>query len=156
MPVKDRPSSEVLRGIYGNHAGCFYEFVLAEATDRSDFQIKLFSLKEKWESLCSGFHDWFKRKEVMILWLALFRVQERESMLKACTFKKKFSVEFLVLSKVKRSREKISSVCIIFERRFSETIKRWKKTWITPTDSVRLIRTRYCDRQTRDKYFKRC
>ena len=80
-------SSEILKDIYGNRAEGFYEFGLAEATDKSDFDIKLFSPKEKWESLCPGFHGWFKRRKVMIFWLALFRMQEREPMFNSCTFK---------------------------------------------------------------------
>ena len=43
-------------------AGSFYHFGFSKTTDKSDFDIKLFSLKEKLESLCLGFHGWFKRK----------------------------------------------------------------------------------------------
>ena len=53
-----------MKDIYENRAGGFYEFGFAEATDKSDFDIKLFSLKEKWESLCPGLHDWLKRKRI--------------------------------------------------------------------------------------------
>ena len=64
-------SPEILKDIHGSRAGCFYEFGLAKVTDKSDFDIKLFSLKEEWES---EFNDWFKRK-VMILWLASSRAE---------------------------------------------------------------------------------
>ena len=40
-----------------------YEYGLAEAQDFDDFNAKLVSLKEKWESLCPGFYAWFLKKE---------------------------------------------------------------------------------------------
>ena len=55
-----KSSSEISRDIYGNHAGSFYEFAFTEATGKSNFYIKLFFLKEKWELLCLGFYECFK------------------------------------------------------------------------------------------------
>ena len=71
---REKSSSEILKDIYGNRDWGFYKFGLAEVSYKSGLDIKLFSLKEAWESLCPEFHDWFKWKNVMILWLALFRV----------------------------------------------------------------------------------
>ena len=45
-------------------------------------------LKRNGNHYVQGFMIVLKDKEVMILWLALFRVQERQLMLKACTFKR--------------------------------------------------------------------
>ena len=57
--------SSILKDIYGERKGSVYEYGLAEAQDFDDFNAKLVSLKEKWESLCPGFYAWFlkKRKE---------------------------------------------------------------------------------------------
>ena len=54
-------SSEILKYIFKNHAGSFYKFGLAEATDQFDFDIQLFSFKEKWES-SARFEQLFKIK----------------------------------------------------------------------------------------------
>ena len=61
---RQKSSSEIFKDIYGNRAEGFYVFGLAQATDRSDFDITVFSLKEKQESQCPVFHDWFKRKKI--------------------------------------------------------------------------------------------
>ena len=78
---KQKSSSEIAKEIYGNHAGGFHEFVLAEATDKYDFDIKLLSFQEKWEALFIGFHDWFKRKRSNDFLAKLIRVKERETIL---------------------------------------------------------------------------
>ena len=57
---KAHAKSKILREIYGDKKGTFYEFGLAEATDEEDFKVKVSSLKEKWNSLCPSFHQWFE------------------------------------------------------------------------------------------------
>ena len=48
MPVEDgNLVQKILKGIYGNRAGGFYEFGLFEATFKSVFAIKHFSSKGK-------------------------------------------------------------------------------------------------------------
>ena len=82
---RQKSSLEILKDI---PAGGFYKFSLAEATDIFDFDIKLFSLKEKWNRYAQGFLIVLKEKKVMIATkLALFKVQERGPILTACTFK---------------------------------------------------------------------
>ena len=44
--------------------GNVYEYGFAEALDKDDFNVKLQSLKDRWESLCPGFFDWFKKTKV--------------------------------------------------------------------------------------------
>ena len=44
--------------------GNVYEYGFAEALDEDDFNVKLQSLKDRWESLCPGFFDWFKKTRV--------------------------------------------------------------------------------------------
>ena len=44
--------------------GNVYEYGVAEALDEDDFNVKLQSLKDHWESLCPGFYDWFKKTRV--------------------------------------------------------------------------------------------
>ena len=58
---RNKSSSDILKDIYGYRIGGYYEYGLAEATDESDLDIKLLSLKEKWNGLCPGFYDWFKK-----------------------------------------------------------------------------------------------
>ena len=52
----------MLKDIYGYRIRGYYEYGLADATDESDLDIKLLSLKEKWNGLCPGFYDWFQNK----------------------------------------------------------------------------------------------
>ena len=48
--------------------GGYYEYGLADALDQNDFEVKLMSLEQRWESLCTGFYNWFvqKRKQFFI------------------------------------------------------------------------------------------
>lgn len=59
---RNKSKSEILKDIYGHRSGNWYEYGLAEATDKTDFEEKLSSLFEKWESLCHDFHGWFLKK----------------------------------------------------------------------------------------------
>ena len=59
---KNKSSFDILKDIYGYRIGAYYEYGLAEATNESDLDIKLLSLKEKWNGLCPGFYDWFLKK----------------------------------------------------------------------------------------------
>ena len=52
----------ILQDIYGCRTGGFCEFGLADAFNKEDFEVKLASLKEKWNSLCPEFFGWFKKK----------------------------------------------------------------------------------------------
>ena len=57
-------SREIIKDIYGEKDGNVYEYSIAEALDEDDFNVKLQSLKDRWESLCPGFFDWFKKTRV--------------------------------------------------------------------------------------------
>ena len=52
----------ILQDIYGHRTGGFYEFGLADAFNKEDFEVKLASLQEKWNSLCPEFFGWFKKQ----------------------------------------------------------------------------------------------
>ena len=52
----------ILQDIYGCRIGGFYEFGLADAFNKEDFEVKLASLQEKWNSFCPEFFGWFKKK----------------------------------------------------------------------------------------------
>ena len=52
----------ILQDIYGCPIGGFYEFGLADAFNKEDFEVKLASLQEKWNSFCPEFFGWFKKK----------------------------------------------------------------------------------------------
>jgi len=62
---KNKAKSNILKDVYGDRNGTSLEYGLAEAKDMEDFNVKLVSLKERWESLCPNFYDWFlkRRKE---------------------------------------------------------------------------------------------
>ena len=51
----------ILRDIYGSNDGITKELGLASSLDKDDFEAKLSSLKEIWDSLTDGFHNWFSR-----------------------------------------------------------------------------------------------
>ena len=101
-----------MKDIYGDLAGGLYEFGLAEATGKTDFDINLFSLKEKWESLCPGFHIWFKRKRC-----------DDFVILKACTFKMHFLKNLSLEFKKESTEISIKSLSKIAERQDLEEIK---------------------------------
>ena len=52
-------SSEIIKDIYGSRVANFYEYGIAEAIGPDDFNAKFDSLEDRWETLCSGFHQWF-------------------------------------------------------------------------------------------------
>lgn len=56
-----RGQKKILADIYGTNDGITRELGLTTAEDADDFKVKLASLKETWESLAPGFHDWFSR-----------------------------------------------------------------------------------------------
>ena len=61
---RTRSSREIIKDIYSVKGGNVYEYGLAEALDEDDFNVKLQSLKDCWESFCPGFFDWFKKTRV--------------------------------------------------------------------------------------------
>ena len=65
---RQKSSSEILKDIYGNRAGVFNGFGLAEVTDKSNFDIKVFSLlKRNGNHYVQVFMIGLKEKEEMIL-----------------------------------------------------------------------------------------
>ena len=59
-------SSEIIKDIYGSRVANFYEYGIAEAIGPDDFNAKLDSLEDRWETLCSGFHQWFVRNRRLL------------------------------------------------------------------------------------------
>ena len=51
---------------YGCHYGTIKEYGLADSKDNEDLAVRLEPLRQTWENLCPGFHDWFscKRKQL--------------------------------------------------------------------------------------------
>ena len=64
---------------------------LAESFDKVDFEVKLSSLADQWNSLCPGFHPWFVKKEAINLYQALCSQHVREQMSKDSTTKTTWS-----------------------------------------------------------------
>ena len=56
----------ILAYIYGCHYGTIKEYGLADSKDNEDLAVRLEPLRQSWENLCPGFHDWFscKRKQL--------------------------------------------------------------------------------------------
>lgn len=59
---KAHSKAELIKDIYGNKEGGYYEYGLAEAFDAQDFEFKLQSLRQRWDALIPGFFDWFVAK----------------------------------------------------------------------------------------------
>ena len=60
--LKASNSKEILADIYGRQYDTIKEFGLADSKDPEDLDIRLKSLKEKWQNLCPGFYEWFCKK----------------------------------------------------------------------------------------------
>ena len=45
----------ILQDTYGCRTCCFYKFGVADAFSKEDFEVKLASLQENWNSLCLNF-----------------------------------------------------------------------------------------------------
>ena len=54
-------SSKIIKDIYGSRVANFNYYGIVEAIDPGDFNANLDSLEGRWESLYSGFHQWFIR-----------------------------------------------------------------------------------------------
>ena len=67
--IADRKLSslEIIKDIYSSRVANFYEYGIVEAIDPDDFNAKLDSLEDQWESLCPGFHQWFIRNRKCLL-----------------------------------------------------------------------------------------
>ena len=63
---KKKSKYEILKDLYGERSGTYYEYGLAESLDADDFQAKLASLEGKWKTTVPGFHEWFlKHRKVL-------------------------------------------------------------------------------------------
>ena len=49
--------SEIIKDIYGARVANFYEYGIVEVIDVDDFNAKLDSLEDQWESRCPEFHQ---------------------------------------------------------------------------------------------------
>ena len=57
-----RTSKErIMTGIYGSQVDSILQSRLADAIDEEDFQVKFDSLRELWNNLVPGFHEWFQK-----------------------------------------------------------------------------------------------
>ena len=50
-----------MTGIYSSQVNSILQSGLADAMDEEDFQVKLDSLRESWDNLVPGFHEWFQK-----------------------------------------------------------------------------------------------
>ena len=65
----------------------FYEFALLRLLINLILTLSFSFLKKNGNHFVNSFMIYLKEKEVMVLWLTLFRAQDSELMLKACTSK---------------------------------------------------------------------
>ena len=84
---KQKSSSKILKDIYGNRAGCFMSLASLRLLINLILTLSFSFLKKNGNQFVNSFMIYLKEKEVMILWLTLFRAQDSELMLKACTSK---------------------------------------------------------------------
>ena len=63
---KKHSKQEILKDMYGERQGTYYEYGLAESFDEDDFKAKLLSLREKWEAFVPGFYDWFQKNRSVL------------------------------------------------------------------------------------------
>ena len=66
LSSKNGAVNKILADICGCRHGSVKEFGLADSATADDFESRLASLKERWDSLCPEFHGWFtaKRKDL--------------------------------------------------------------------------------------------
>ena len=68
LGTKMHDSSRILSDIYGTQSDILLQNGLADAYDDDDFNTKLTSLEEIWNSISPGFHKWFvKNRSQMFL-----------------------------------------------------------------------------------------
>ena len=59
MKAKERAINKIMTDIYGQQDGYVIQHGLADAENAEYFSAKLQSLQQIWESLVSGFYNWF-------------------------------------------------------------------------------------------------
>ena len=52
---------KIMPDIYGSQVDSILQSRLADAMDEEDFQVKLDYLRELWDNLVQGFHEWFRK-----------------------------------------------------------------------------------------------
>ena len=57
----------ILADISGCHYGVNKECSLANSKDNKDFTVRQELLRQAWENLCPGFHDWFSCKRMQLV-----------------------------------------------------------------------------------------
>ena len=63
---KNHAITEIFKDLYGSRMGEVFEYGITEAFDTDD--VKLESLKTRWDGHCPGFYDWFlanRKKEFL-------------------------------------------------------------------------------------------
>ena len=80
-------SSEIIKGIYRSRVANFYEYGIVEVIDPDNFNTKLDSLEDRWESLYPRFNQWFVRKESLCSSKALSNPQVSIRILRAFIIK---------------------------------------------------------------------
>ena len=61
-----RATSGIIKDIYGSKVDNYYEYGLAESIDSEEFDVKLESLKDRWEWFCPGFFNWFVARRKLL------------------------------------------------------------------------------------------
>ena len=63
---KKKSKYEILKHLYSERSGTYYEYRLAESLDLDDFHTKVASLEGKWKTTVPGFYEWFlKHRKVL-------------------------------------------------------------------------------------------
>ena len=66
MNVTFHHKKKLLADIYGSEQHKVFHPGLVDADDQDDLEAKLASLKETWNTMLPGFHDWFQKKRITL------------------------------------------------------------------------------------------
>ena len=99
--------NNIIQDIYGCRTAGYYEYELAEACDKADFEAKLKSLEQKWKALCPGFFAWFSKIDLDCSLKASSNQPEKVLKPKAFTTKMKSSLCTMPKRSTKISRKRL-------------------------------------------------
>ena len=64
MNVTIHHKKKILADIYGSEHNKVFQAGFVDADDQADLEAKSASLKDVWDTMVPGFHNWFKKKQI--------------------------------------------------------------------------------------------
>ena len=84
---KKKSKYEILKDLYGQRSGTYYEYGLVESLEADDFQAKSGFLEEKWKTTVPGFHECFLKHRKVLFEESVIQSVRVNSMWKVCIIK---------------------------------------------------------------------